>query len=197
MTCRRARGLTLVEVVISTMLIAGLMVAAMDAVGASVLAREKIVNSIRGQLLADELLDHIVTLAYLDPDTASLGVDSIFRDEMWATNWGAFDDVDDFVMWSATPPQDADGAGLAGYTGRWRRSVDVSFVDRESFAPLSIFSGGNGVKRITVVVTYNNVEVGRAVALRTMGTDYARFGYPDEDDGGGSVLDALGDLFGF
>ncbi len=189
------RALTLIEVVISTMLIAGLMLAAMNAVGASVLERERTVDQARGQLLAEDLLDAISALPYSDPDLAiDLGIIKIESDEGSPTQWGSFDDVDDFDGWSASPPTDGDGTALAGYSKSWTRSVEVKLVNADTLADLGVLSGGQGVKRITVTVTHDRKVVGRAVGLRTLGADAIRSGMPpaDASDDGGGLLDVLG-----
>ncbi|MEQ8770659.1 MAG: hypothetical protein RIB60_09130 [Phycisphaerales bacterium] len=194
---RRAwrRGLTMVEAVISTLLVAGLMVAAMDAVGASVVTREKIVQETRGQQLADSMLQAISNFAYTDPDGGlDLGVIKIESGEETGAGWGRFDDVDDFDGWSASPPQARDGSALPGYSKRWTRSVEVALVRRDSLDDIGLLSGGEGVKRIVVSVTRDGAVVGRAVALRTLGTDLARAGESPAADDGGGLLDPLGGI---
>ncbi len=191
---RRAwrRGISLVEVVISTLLVAGLMVAAMDAVGASVRSREKIVHEARGQQLADSMLDAICALAYSDPDAAlDLGVIKIESGEETGPGWGRFDDVDDFDGWSASPPQASDGTALPGFAKRWTRTVEVSLVRRDSLEGIGAITGGEGVKRIVVTLTRDGMVVGRAVGLRSLGADLAGAGESPAGASGGGLVDKL------
>ncbi|GJM18654.1 MAG: hypothetical protein DHS20C14_08670 [Phycisphaeraceae bacterium] len=194
---RFARGLTLVEVAISTVLIAGLMVSAMNAVGASVVAREQAVDSVRGQLLAETMLDAIVTLPYQDPGLGlGIGPIEIDLDDGLPTKWGQFDDVDDFNGWSSSPPEAADGSAIPGYTSDWQRAVSVRYLEPISLAQQGGLSANTGVKRITVTVKHHGRTVGTAVGVRTQGADTAREGAPAPDDDGGILGGILGGLFG-
>jgi type II secretory pathway pseudopilin PulG len=73
-SARYARAFTLVEVVISTIVVAIMLVAGLSTVGASRMAQHKAALMIRGRLLAGQLMSEILEQSYSDPDgTATFG----------------------------------------------------------------------------------------------------------------------------
>ena len=83
---------------------------------------------------------------YVEPDeTPVFGCESS-ESGVSRTDW---DDVDDYHLWSATPPQDRSGTVLPNSTG-WQRDVVVEWVDPSD--PASTVGGDQGVKRVTVTV---------------------------------------------
>ena len=159
------RGLTLVEMVISMVLVSIAMVAALKAVGVSKLAQFKVGVSRQGHLLAQDLMTEILRQDYADPD---LGLDSFGLGATKAATGdrSLFDDVDDYDGWSATPPQYKDGTDFVGLDD-WERSVVVAWVDPSD--PSQIVGGNAGAKRITVSVEHNGVPAAELVALKTIG----------------------------
>lgn len=163
------RGVTLAEVAISTAVLGVLAVGALDAVGTAATTRERAVERARGQLLADEMLAHILSKDYLDWGSGVSDVIGPSLSESTAGRWGAFNDVDDFHGWSSSPPRDGNGAALPGFDASWRRSVTVEFVHLAD--PGTARATSDGVKRITVTVEHNGRVVGEAVAFRTSAQD--------------------------
>ena len=79
------------------------------------------------------------------------------------------DDVDDYDGWSGSPPEYKDGTVIPDLDG-WARHVTVAWVKATD---LSLTSGSEtNVKRITVTVTYNDMEVASLTAVRTLARDY-------------------------
>ena len=169
MICRRAcqrrtrhrrRALCLVEVVISLLLIATVMVAALRTVGQSRRSQLALHEQQAGSLLAEELLSEILRQAYREPfEQLAFGPEA-------SENTGTranFDDVDDYHNWSSTPPRDAAGAPLAGYDG-WSRAVQVQWVNPDD--PNVVVGNEQGVKRITVSVSRQGRLMASLVALR-------------------------------
>jgi type II secretory pathway pseudopilin PulG len=151
---------TLVEAVISSMIVAVMLVAGLSTVGASRVAQHKAALTIRGRLLAGQLLSEILEQSYKDPDgTATLGREA---GESAATRID-FDDVDDYHGWTCNPPTARDGTALANAVG-WTRSVTVQWID--SLDPTQVRSTETNAKRITVTAAYNNVPQMSLVAIR-------------------------------
>ncbi len=154
-----SRGFTLVEAVISIVLVGVLLVAAINTLGATAVSKRNIEHQARGYTLAQDLMAEILSQAYEEPvDTVTFGRESESGGDR--TDW---DDIDDYDGWSATPPEDKDGVPLDGY-GQWTRSVEVAFVKPTS---LSEIGANTGVKRITVTASFKGVPAAELVAIRT------------------------------
>ncbi len=157
---RLSAAFTIVEAVISTIIVAVMFVAALNTVGASRLTQHRASLVSRGQLLAEALLAEILRQSYQEPaDTPVFGREA---GEL-ATSRTNYDDVDDYHGWSATPPTAKDGTTLANSTG-WQQTVTVEWVD--PVVPTQTAATESGVKRITVTVAYNAVPQATLVALR-------------------------------
>jgi len=112
-------------------------------------------------LLAESLMSEVLALPYADPEeTPDFGPESTET----AGGRNAFDDVDDFHGWSASPPQEPDGTPMAGYEG-WTRSVRVEFANPNNL--LLANSTETGVKRVTVTVKYDGQTLAQLVGIRT------------------------------
>jgi len=154
-------GLTLLEVTVSTLLVGLLLVTSLRAVGAVLRFRSGSSDTQRGLLLADDLTAEILGQEYIEPVEAP-----VFGRELSEMLNGrtAFDDVDDYHLWSRSPPEDRDGNQLAGFSG-WSRSVAVEWVN-PSNPSLTVLSD-QGAKRITVTVSKNGTVAATLQALRT------------------------------
>src|SRR6476660_1423584 len=97
----RCRGLTLIEVVAATMIVGLMAVAALNALAAATKSSNSIGNRAVAAGLADELMSEIMMQPYSDPDGAS-----VFGHESAESTSprSAFDDVDDYNGWNASPP---------------------------------------------------------------------------------------------
>lgn len=157
----RLRGITLVEAVISMLLVSVLVVTAMQATAASGAGQYKTAQRTTGRLLADALINEILPLAYEDRDATPLfgreGSES-------ASNKATFDDVDDFGGWVESPPQDRNGTVMPGMNG-WERRVVVDRV--HATIPTQVVSTESGAKRIVVTVLHNGLPVATRTAIRT------------------------------
>jgi Tfp pilus assembly protein PilV len=154
------KGLTLVEVTISTLLVGLVLVGALDSLGAVVRGRLSTADSARGLQLAQQLMSEIMSTEYKDPVSATFGLEA----DEFTGNRSQFDDVDDFMLWSASPPQDRDGNALPN-TANWSRSVVVEYVDSRNPSTVKFFDCG--VKRITVTVERNGDTIAQLVGLRS------------------------------
>lgn len=160
-TTRHRQAFTLVEAVISLVVVSVMLVAALNVVGASRLSQFKTAQTIRGQKLAEELMVEILQQSYEDPDgSVTFGCES---GETTTPRTG-FDDVDDYHGWSSTPPVARDGTALRGQEGL-SRSVSVQWVDPAN--PAQIASSETGAKKITVTVKSGTMPLASLVAIRT------------------------------
>jgi type II secretory pathway pseudopilin PulG len=165
MPSRRSRcaqsGLTLVEVVASTMIVGLMAVAALNSLGAATRSSEWIGNRAVAQGLADELLAEILQTAYADPSgSLAFGPDGTES----AGPRAAFDDVDDYDEWNASPPQYRDGAAMPD-RANWRQRVHVNRVDPSD--PIQISVSDQGAKRIRVLIEYRDQILAEQIAVRT------------------------------
>jgi Tfp pilus assembly protein PilV len=139
-------GLSLLEVLISTMLIGVCLIAALRAVGMTLSTQTGLSDGAVAEALACDLLTEILARDYQDStQAATLQAD---LDERPADKT-SFDDVDDYHLWKESPPQDRQGQAIVGLNG-WQRSVTVEFV--EATDPTRMASSDTGLKRITVLV---------------------------------------------
>jgi Tfp pilus assembly protein PilV len=154
----RRGGFSLLETVISTLLVGLILVSSLKSVGAILTQREAVADRQQAVWLADQLLTEILETAYEDPDgSAEFGPEE-------SGGRALFDDVDDFHKWQSSPPQMRDGRPMTELTG-WDRRVIVEFVAPAN--PTRISDTDEGVKRITVTVSRDGEELANAVSLRS------------------------------
>ena len=151
----------------SIVLVGVMLVAALNAAGASKLALTKLSDRGKGMLLAQEIMTEILALQYEDP---ALGSGSFGRTGVKNApgDRSLYDDVDDFDDWTASPPEDKDGTAKPDLA-HWSRSVLVAWA---AVADVRITSvSDTRIKRITVTVSKKGVTVATLVAFRTAAGD--------------------------
>ncbi|HHN78359.1 MAG TPA: type II secretion system protein [Phycisphaerales bacterium] len=177
------RGLALVEVILSTLIIGGLLASVMTVIGVSAqrgvltdektkaawlahdLAAEIACYPCRYRLSSEPITDRNVVstvlgrAASLDPGAFTQG-----------STRTSFNDIFDFDNWSSTPPVDPDGTPIPGYTG-WTRQVDVDAVDPDT---LNTRAFNDSAARIVVTVKHRNRVVHTETIIRTKATDALR-----------------------
>ncbi len=159
--CLRRPGFTIAECVISTVIVAVMLVAVLQTVGASKQGQLALVREIQGQALAQSLMTEILPREYEDPNgSATLGRDA---GESAALRMD-FDDVDDYAGWTSTPPVSEDGNLMSELTD-WQRDVTVEWIDPED--PTVVMGAESGAKRITVTVLYNGRPIHSLTTLRS------------------------------
>lgn len=152
---------TLVEAVLSVLIVGIMLVAALSTVGASRLSQFKTSQATRGQLLAESLMAEILQQDYLDPsDTPVFGCEAGES----TTTRADFDDVDDYHGWSSSPPVQKDGTQITGLAG-WQRSVTVEWVSPDNVREVQ--ASESGAKRVTVAVSCDNKQLSLLTAIRT------------------------------
>ena len=162
-TARRA--LTLAEMIVSIVIVGVMLVAALNTVGASKMGQRKTGDRAKGTLLAQQLMSEILRQSYQEPvDTVAFGRETA---EL-STSRAEYDDVDDYDGWSSSPPQYKDGMVIPNLDG-WGRQVSVAWVDASNLT--QDVGEETGVKRITVTVTHNDLDVASLTAVRTLARD--------------------------
>lgn len=157
----RGRALSMIETVISIAIVGVMMVAALNAVGASRLGQKKTGDRGKGALLAQQLMSEILRQHYVEPvDTPGFGRESSES----GGDRADYDDVDDYDAWTASPPQNKDGTVIPDLNG-WQRSVEVDWVNPDNLnTPIGV---DKNVKRIIVMVSRDGVPVASLTAVRT------------------------------
>ncbi|MEX0613376.1 MAG: type II secretion system protein [Pirellulales bacterium] len=155
------RGLSLIEVVASTMIVGLMAVAALNSLGAATRSSQSIGNRAVALGLADELMSEILQTAYHDPSQTP-----VFGRESGepAGPRSAFDDVDDYDGWNQSPPQYQDGTNMPDRAD-WRHRVAVTYVVPGN--PTQTAGSDLGAKRIQVIVEYRDQILAEQVAVRT------------------------------
>jgi len=165
-------GFTLVEAVMSMLIVGLMLVAALNTVGASKVAQARNAEQTIGPMLAEDLMTEVLSQAYQEPvGTPSFGRES--GEYSWTR--AAYDDVDDYAGWFSSPPEAKDNTDLPDLTG-WSREVSVAWAS--SVDPGATSVTANGIKRITVTVKHQGRTVAVLSALRTNG-------WPANSAGGG------------
>ena len=159
---RRRPALTLVEVVVSTLIVGLMTVAALNGLGAATRSSDSAGNRGIALGLADDLMAEILATAYSDPDgSAVFGLES--GEAAPRVN---FDDVDDFDGWNQLPPKAADGTTMPDRAD-WRHRVTVQRVVPTN--PIQGTAGATeqGAKRIRVTIEFKGIVLADQYAVRT------------------------------
>lgn len=154
------RAFTLIEAVISTVIVAVMFAAAVHTVGAAKITQRKSSLVGQGQMLTESLLSEILQQSYQEP-----GATHVFGREAdeSETLRAAYDDVDDYHGWTESPPVDKDGTALPN-SAHWRRTVTVEWVN--PMDPQQIQGSESGAKRVTVVATFGDAPQATLVAIK-------------------------------
>jgi type II secretory pathway pseudopilin PulG len=154
-------GLTLIEVVASTMIVALMAVASLNALAAATKSANSIGNRAIAAGLADELMSEIMMQPYSDPNGSA-----IFGNESGEStaSRSAFDDVDDYNGWNCSPPKYRDGTVIPDRTN-WRQRVVVTKVVPAT--PTQTSATEQGAKQIHVTIEYQNQVLADQIDVRT------------------------------
>ena len=155
-----ARAFSMVEAVVSIVVVGGMLVAALNTVGANATAQYKMSEREQARFLAEALLTEILEMPYEDEtDPNNIGRES---GESSVTR-ADFDDVDDYKNW-ADNAEDKQGTVIPAVEG-YTRDVKVKWV---TLNDTSVISGSEtGVKRVRVTVSRNGKEILTVTGFRT------------------------------
>ncbi len=157
------KGMTLVEVMLALTVMTTGMLGTLSLFSAGLNAVLRNRAKLTAAVLAQDLLEEILTKAWQDPVTPgeALGPDT-GESRSGATPEAVFDDMDDYNNFNESPPTTVEGdlmngtAVLSGQTlpdyGSYRRSVVVEYVD-EDLSTSTVSQ--TDYKRITVTVGYS------------------------------------------
>ncbi len=155
----RRTAISLVESVVALTVVSVILVVALQTVAASretaVSTRQRAIDT----LLAQDLLEEILSLPYEDPNAPGGPIGPEVGES--AASRAEFDDVDDYNGWSAKPPQRKDGSKLNQFADS-RRDVRVVWIT--TTPPVTEVTYDTGVKLIEVTVTH--VPTGVQTRLR-------------------------------
>ncbi|MBT4863611.1 MAG: hypothetical protein HON53_00635 [Planctomycetaceae bacterium] len=145
------RGLSLIEVVVSTLLVGLVLVTSMKTVGGVIRTWQVSEEQHDGMALAVELMTEVLQARYIEEG----GSDKFLELETGesATDRSAWDDTDDYDDWSASPPKSKDNTSLTDYTG-WTRAINVQKVhSNDPTSALNDNADDQGLRKITITVT--------------------------------------------
>ncbi len=157
---RPRRAFTLVESVMSILIIGVMLVTALDTVGAAAKAEFMMSERNKGYHLAEALLSEVCQQPY--SDAVTLGTIGTEAGETGLTR-AKFDDVDDYHNWSGAP-QDKNGVAIAG-ADDYTLSVTIAWVSPDNLAATKL--ADTKVKKITVTGTRGGRVVAVLSAYRT------------------------------
>ncbi len=151
----RQRGFSLLEVLVSAFIISILSVSIFQGLTTLELESRLAKDRMGASLLAVDLREEILSKAALDPD----GVPVLGREPGESGDVRMrFDDQDDYQGLVDRPASDIGGNALAGMERIWR-SVKIESVAAEIPAGPAIFPSPFGLRRFTVTVYRQNVEL--------------------------------------
>ncbi len=157
---RKSAGFSLVEAVLSTAIVAGMFVAAMNTLGASGASQYRLGRYQQGLGLAQQLMAEILQQDYLvTPATPVFAGDS---------TRAKFDEISDYNGWQASPPQYKDGSAVPD-TAAFKRTVTIDLVNPKDYQ--QVVQVDLGSKRIRVTVYKNSETIVTLEAVRTSGFD--------------------------
>jgi type II secretory pathway pseudopilin PulG len=159
---RQLRALTLVEVVISLIILAVAITAGVQALGSFAAGGRAWQERSTAIELANTLMAEIDSLPFADSGgSISIGLDSGEDPE----NRSTFDDIDDYNGWDASPPKDKTNAPMAACDG-FRQQVTVSFENSLSAYTGVILTAG-GFKKITVTISKDDKVLAQLTTIRS------------------------------
>lgn len=151
---KHAHGFSMVEVVLSTVILSVLLTSALSTISAAKKGGRVMLDKAIGTELALNMMDELSLLKYEEiTGDDSIGTESGEDNDDRRDK----DDIDDYHGWSQSPPLDIDNRELP-YTD-YTRSVEVVWVDSD----LNVVGSNSQMKRVSVTITRGTVEVGKAV----------------------------------
>jgi len=167
------RGNTLIEVVVSTVLVGVVLVAALETVGSSARSQRKSASVAEAWALAERYAAEIMAKPYEDPQgNAVFGTEPndgavLKRDDL--------DDIDDYHNWAESPPKSSGGVTLAGYAGWTVRVTVTRCASTPSGSTIGEVVADQGIKRVQVRVTD---ATGWVAELEMLRSRYGASQYP-------------------
>lgn len=155
------RGISMIEVVVSTMLVSTIMIVSLTASSNLLRNRSVSTESVNGRLLAGRYLDEITSLSFTDPDANA--VFGIEPNEL-ASNRMTLDDIDDYNAMVLSPPTTRSGAAVSGLTG-WAVAVSVTPADATLAGYVLSADASVALRQISVTATSPSGKIYTAIGL--------------------------------
>ncbi len=173
-------GFSLIEAVVSIVLVGVVFVAALEAVAQTVKSRSMMSERAVAHALAERLMAEILARPYDDPSETDTDFGPTAAELSASGGSGGaagrtgFDDVRDYDGWTASPPKDRGGTPYTQAAGM-REAVKVVYV---SFVDLSQAVGSdNGLLKVTVTITgRDDRKLAELTALRSRAASQAEAG---------------------
>ncbi len=162
-----AYGFAMIEAVLASAIVGGLVVAAISLVGSAARKKAFVAGTARARVLCRTMAEEICSRPV--GGSAVVGVTINPRDPADQTNGTvsgreAFTTIDQYDNWSSSPPKDEGGTIIPGLTG-WTREVKV--VNVSWLAPDVVVGSETGFRRVTVRVLRGQKELARTTFLRS------------------------------
>ena len=156
---RRAHGITLVEAVLSVLLVGGVLISALNTLGGSQKAQRHLQLQRTGDRLSQSLLDeirgsHTNAPTTLDGSSPPVGTDGPSR--------SGFDHPLDYQGWQQSPPVDRFGVGVPDAQG-FTRAVSVQLLDPTNL--IRTVTTDQGLYEVKISVTYDNRVIRSSTAI--------------------------------
>lgn len=159
MRYHRRSGITLIETVLSLLILAGAFASGLTAIGSARASQVAAAERRFALSLAEDMMDEVLAEPnYKEGNTYGLEAGERASDRQ------AFDDMDDYDDWSSTPPVDYYDVDIPGGDGYSRR-VQILYVNPDN--PTQYVSTDMGLAVIIVRVRFNTKIVAEIRAYRS------------------------------
>lgn len=162
------RAITMAETVVSTLIVGLVLVGTIQIIAPVVRSGSVMADKAIAANLARELSDEIATKYFTSPILKDVEAMGAAIGETRAT----YDDIDDYLGITNSPPQLSDGTPLT-HLGAWTRSVSVVHADINN--PSTDSPSYTGLKRVTVTVSKDGVRLAQIQTLHAHAADQLGF----------------------
>lgn len=162
---RSARAFTLVETIISIVLVSILLAGALTAAGAAARFRQSTSARDFASMLANDLAEEMAGKSYGSTAGGTIGATTLSGTRAGVTT------IDQYHGLVESPPATWNGVGISG-AGGWTRSTTVERVLSKS--PSTVTTDETGVKRITIRLSRGSTVYAKVSFLRTRSWDSSR-----------------------
>lgn len=148
---RRARGLTLMETALATVIVGLAVLALVNLIAATNIQTSYSQKQTTAFMLANQIREAMVGMPFNDPLTGT----HAGGPNTGQTNVSQFNDVEDFDGYVASPPIDSHRQPITTL-GSWQQSVSVTLIGDNNGANLNSTTGNLGaiVERVRVTISY-------------------------------------------
>ena len=163
-----ARGVTIIEAVVCVFVTAVAMSASLAVIGTVGKGQALMAQRLDGMALAEELMSEVLAMPFKGDDepVVSLETGAPRAGAALPLNRAAFNDLDDYAGWLATPPQEKDGTPMAEHTGL-SRQVSMWWINADGTRA----SSDTGRLRVRVAVSRSGRVLASVETIRTRARD--------------------------